>query len=178
MGGVGAADGLGPGFGEPEVADLALLDQARHRAHRLLDRHRVVDAVLVVEIDDVDFEPLEARLARLPHIFGRTVDLEALGRADLAELGGDDGVVAPPLDRLGDQFLVLAVGIGVRGIEQVDADIERTLDGGDGARIVVLAVADRHAHAAEPDGRDLQALRAQFAVFHCTLPASNAQPPL
>jgi hypothetical protein len=39
-----------------------------HHAHRDLDGHLLVDAVLVVEVDVVDAEPLEASLARCPHI--------------------------------------------------------------------------------------------------------------
>jgi hypothetical protein len=54
---VRAADRLRRGLGEPEVADLALLDELRHRADRLLDRTVSVDAVLVVEVDVVDAEP-------------------------------------------------------------------------------------------------------------------------
>src|SRR5690349_4738982 len=38
MRGVGAPDGLFAGFGEPEVADLALFDEPGHGADGLLDR--------------------------------------------------------------------------------------------------------------------------------------------
>src|SRR5262249_51439961 len=39
---VRATDRLRRGLRQPEVADLALLDELRHRADRLLDRHRLV----------------------------------------------------------------------------------------------------------------------------------------
>ena len=51
-------------LGQAEVADLAGLDQLGHRADGLLDRHRLVDAVLVVEVDVVDAEPLQATRRR------------------------------------------------------------------------------------------------------------------
>ncbi len=47
---------------------------AGHRADRVLDRHIGVDAVLVIEVDDIDAEPLQAGLAGLLHIFGAAVD--------------------------------------------------------------------------------------------------------
>ena len=54
MGLVGAADGVGAGLAQAEVAHLALLDQPRHGADRVLDRHVGIDAVEVIEIDDLD----------------------------------------------------------------------------------------------------------------------------
>jgi hypothetical protein len=59
-----------------------------HRAHRDLDGHLLVDAVLVVEVDAVDAEPLEAGLAGCPYIRRVTADLAlAVGEGD-GKLGG------------------------------------------------------------------------------------------
>src|SRR5438105_3377077 len=93
---VRAADGGHPGLGEPEVAHLAFLDQALHRTDGFFDRGLRIDAMLIVEIDDLDTEPFEARFAarsdvvrlaahaarhaaRFSHDaeFGRQVDLRA-----------------------------------------------------------------------------------------------------
>ena len=68
VGGVGPPDALRPGLAQPQKPDLALLDEPRHCADRLLDRHRRIDPVLVIEIDDIDAEPLQARLAGLGDI--------------------------------------------------------------------------------------------------------------
>ena len=57
-----AAEGVGAGLGEADVAHLALLHQARHRADRLLDRHRAVDPVQVVDVDVVHAEARQAAL--------------------------------------------------------------------------------------------------------------------
>src|SRR3712207_8492137 len=51
-------------FRDPEMPDLALLDEAGHRPHGVLDRDGGVDPVDVVEVDDIDAEPPEARFTR------------------------------------------------------------------------------------------------------------------
>ena len=66
---------------------MPAVDELRHRADRLLDRHAEVDAVLVVEVDVVDAEPLQRGLARLPHVLGVAAHLaRAVVVADVAEL--------------------------------------------------------------------------------------------
>src|SRR5206468_3675542 len=69
-----AADVLRQRLGQPEEAHLALVGELLHRADRLLDRRLRIDAVLLVEVDHVDPEPAQARLARLLHILGASVD--------------------------------------------------------------------------------------------------------
>ena len=78
------------------MAHLAGLDELGHRADGLLDRDGLVDAVLVVEIDVVDAEPLEARVAGLPDVVGVAANAEALAvlAADVAELRREHDLVA------------------------------------------------------------------------------------
>ena len=88
--GVRPADGVGRRLGQPEVADLARGDQLGHRADGLLDRHRLVDPVLVVEVDVVDAEPLQAGVAGLADVRRAAVDAAEARVArvpDDAELG-------------------------------------------------------------------------------------------
>jgi len=54
MHGMGATNSLGSGLAQTQRANLALLNQPGHRADRIFHRHRRIDAVLVVEIDDLD----------------------------------------------------------------------------------------------------------------------------
>src|SRR4051812_5741831 len=97
---VGAADGLGACFGEAERAYLARFDQTLHRADGFLDRHLRVDAMLVIDIDHVDPQALEARLARSEHMVRAAVDvLLAVRQLHLPELGGHYDVVAVTLER-------------------------------------------------------------------------------
>src|SRR6516165_7361723 len=141
MGRMGAPDALRPRLAQPEKAHLALLDEARHRPDRLLDRHRRIDPVLVIEIDGLDTEPLQARLASLRYIGGAAVDaVGAAGAPRLAELAGDHDSVAPALDRPAEQLLVLPPAIHVRAVEMVDAEIDRPVDQGDSCRVVARPV--------------------------------------
>src|SRR3974390_2664173 len=63
--GVGAADGFGAGFRKTEMLHLALLDQVLDGAGHVFDGYRGVDAVLVVEVDDINAEALKRTLKGL-----------------------------------------------------------------------------------------------------------------
>ena len=157
------ADRRGRRLAETDRARLAPLDQPRHRAHGLLDGHARIDPVLIVEVDHVHPQPLEARVAGLGHVLGPSVDEVAApgGILDLAELGGDEHLVAPAPDGLADQLLVLSPAVHVRGVEVIDAPIERVMDDGGRLGVVGLAVHPRHPHAPEPDGRHAEAALTQ-----------------
>jgi hypothetical protein len=73
----------------------------RGTTHRDLDGHSLVDAVLVVQVDAVDAQPLEAALARRPDVRRVAADLSlAVGERD-AELGSQLHLVPhPALQRL------------------------------------------------------------------------------
>ena len=151
---VRAADGLRIGFRQPERAYLALLDQPLHRADGVLDRRVRVDAVLVVEVDDVDAEALQARLAGLHHVLRPPVHaLLAVGLLHLAELGGDDRLAAPSvLERLAEQGLVMSPAVHVGGVEERHALVDGMADHGDRLVVVRVAVDARHRHQPQADG--------------------------
>ena len=134
MDGVGAADRLGRRLREPQEADLAGIDELGHRADGLLDRDVGVDAVLVVEVDVVDAQAPQRRVARVHHVLGAAVDAArrgVLGVADDPELGGQHHLVAPVGDRLADELLVGVRPVHVGGVEQRDPELERAVDRGD-----------------------------------------------
>ncbi len=56
-----ASDGLGSGLGQPEVLDLALLNQVLHRSRHVLDRDLGVHTVLVVPRAERGAPPPRAR---------------------------------------------------------------------------------------------------------------------
>src|SRR5215475_8127853 len=93
-------DGVRTGLAKAEMAYLALLDQTRHGADSLLDRNIGIDPVDVVEVDHVDAEPLEARIAGDRDIVGLSIDATALpaGAADIAELAGNQEFVTLAFD--------------------------------------------------------------------------------
>src|SRR5262245_22969963 len=87
MDGMGAPNRGRRGFRETEVAYLAALDEPGHGPDRVLDRHLGIDAVLVVEVDDVDTEPFEACVTRASHLGRRAIyRLRSIRSAHVAEL--------------------------------------------------------------------------------------------
>ena len=116
-------------LGQPEMPRLALLHQLRHRADRVLDRHRRIDAVLVVEVDHLDAQPLQARLARLHHVLGPAVHaVRAAGVLRLAELGCQHHTVAAAFERPADHLLIMAPAVHVGRIEMIDALVDGVAD--------------------------------------------------
>ncbi len=165
---VGPAEGVDAGLRQAEEAHLALLDQPFHGADGVLDRHRRIDPVLVVEIDGLDPEALQALLAGLHDVFGPAVDPEAaIGGALVAELGGDHRLAAIAI-RQGplQQLLIGAQAVHVGGVQEVRAPIQRFAHRGDGFIFVESAVDRGHGHAAEPQGGNLQPLPAELAHLH------------
>src|SRR4029079_10142253 len=84
LNGMSAADRRDTGLGQPEVADLAGLDELSNGAGDVLDRDIRVDAVLVEQVDDVGPQAPEGALD---------------GGADGAGSAGDAGLFAVPVLR-------------------------------------------------------------------------------
>ena len=150
------------GLGETEVADLAGIDQLGHRAHRLLDRDVRIDAVLVVEVDVVDGQAAQRRVAGGQHVLGSAVDAAGagiVGIADDPELGRQHDLVAPVGDRAPDELLVGVRAVAVRGVQQCDPEVECTMDRRHRLALVGAAVELGHAHASQPLSGDGQSLR-------------------
>src|SRR5215218_8992417 len=100
---VAAAEGLGGGLAQADVADLALLHELPHGADRLLDRRVRVHAMQVIKVDAVGAEALQRALDRAPDVLRGAVEdapvLAALVLLDPAgELGGDDVLLAVASD--------------------------------------------------------------------------------
>jgi hypothetical protein len=69
----------------------------------------------VVEVDHVDLQPLQGRLAGAEHKLRPAVGVLAAGTAEVAELGGQHHPGAPACQRLADQFLVMPLAVGGAG---------------------------------------------------------------
>jgi hypothetical protein len=82
----------------------------------------------------------------------------AVGQPHVAELGRQQDLVADALDRAADQLLVGAGRVGVGSVEEASPHLGGSRDGGGGRCRIGRAVDRRHAHAAEPDGRDCERL--------------------
>jgi len=160
MDGMGAADCVRSSLGQAEVADLAGLNELGHRPDGVLDRGLGVDPVLVVQVDGVDTEPLQARVTRLADVVGGAADAQELAvlAAHVGELRRDDRGLAAMGDGLADQLLVGERAVHVGRVEQRDAQLERAVDGADRLRVVGGAVELAHPHAAQALGGDGKAV--------------------
>ena len=154
---MGSADGSHARLGHAEVFDLARLDQVLDRPGHVLDGHLRIHAVLVVEIDGVDLQPLEGFLSHLPDVPGLAVGHRQLGwivRAGReAEFRGDHDLVTHRGEGLTDQDLVRIGSVDFGGVEEGDAQVHGLADEGDHLLgILGRAIGETHAHAAQAKG--------------------------
>src|SRR5436305_4077070 len=161
-------DRIGRRLGETEIADLSLDDELCHRTNGVLDRRIRIDAVLIVEVDVIDTEPSQRSLARLLNILRLAAQPEpsAVSSAHVAELRRDDNVVAMSVDCPTDELFVRERTVGVRGVEEGDAERERALDRRQRFGIITPEVEVGHAHTAQAEGGDSEALSAKGTCLH------------
>ncbi len=161
------------------MLDLPLADQVPDRPGHVLDRDVGIDAMLVVEVDGFDAEPLQRTFGDLSNVVGPTTDdLLAVSTAHLeSKLGGDHHLIAKGLQRLADHLLV-GRAVDLRGVEEGDPAFDsRTYQGDPGGLVDGRTVAVAEAHAAQAQRRDLQA-RSKRAPFHIELLIpTSAEPP-
>ncbi len=165
------ADGSGGGLGQTEMLHLSRIDEILDRACDLLDGHLRVHPVLVVEIDGVDSQSAKGTIDHQPDDVGvaghPSAGLAFDGIDVPPELGGDHHLALERGEGLADEFLVGIGAVDLGRVEEGDA----ALDCGAHQRdhlvpVGCLAVAAGHAHTAQPDGGDLQAVGAEGARFH------------
>ena len=117
--------------------------------------------MVLVEVDAIGAQRLQRGVDGLLEVLGAPVERPAaVGVAQVAALGGDQDVVAvDALQGLGDQALAMTdvravLGVGVGGVDQRHAGIDRGVDRADGL-ILVGPAGQREGHLAEADGKDL-----------------------
>ena len=160
MHGVGAADGVHTGLGQPDVANLALGHQLGHSADGVLDRSVRVDPVLVVQVDVVGAEALQGALDRGADVGRAAVEDAgpASGVRHQPELRRHHDLIAAALDGPADQFLVEVRAVDLSSIDVSDAQIQRPVDGADRLGVAALTgvVVAGHRHGAQADPGDVQ----------------------
>ena len=164
-----------------EVLDLAGLDEFLDRTGDILDGHIRVDAVLVIEVDGVHAEPLQRAVDDLLDHLGPAGDPAsrlALDGIDVpAELGRDHDLVLVRGERLAHELLVGVRTVDLGGVEEGHAAVHSGVDQRDHLLPVrLIAVAAGHAHAAQPDCRNLEAVGAQLAFIHNGNASDRAHP--
>src|SRR5262249_39786729 len=127
----------------------------------------LVHSMLIVQIDGIDAEPLQRCVAGRAHILGASVDGALVIRQRLvAELGRDYDLVAMLAEDRPDQFLVVADPVNIGGVEKVDPELDRALEGGGRFDVVARTVELRHAHASKSQFRNHESLAAEFSLLH------------
>ena len=175
-------DLLGVGVGQPDVGDLAAVGDLLDGADDLVVGHLRVGAVVLPQGQLLDAEALEAVVDGTTEVLGRAVGLPAAAvGADVAALGGEEHPVADAelVEDRGDQALVLALGagallvagaVGVGGVEERHARVER---GGDGVDELLagLGAGLVEGHQAETDRADLGG--SESACLHAADPTGG-----
>src|SRR6516162_3363293 len=101
------------------------------------------------------------------HVLGAPVDAAlAAGPEDVAELGRDYDSIPVRLKYSADQLFIAMVPVHVRGIEEVDAQFDRTIESRDRFAFIGNSVSLRHPHAPESHRRHDQPLTSELAFFH------------
>src|SRR5580693_9781975 len=96
-----ASDGIGPGFGQAEMPDLAGEDQVLDGSGNIFDRHSWIDPMLIKQINDIGPKPLQRCLRHFAYVLRAAVETRLLAVHDPeAKLGGDRDPTAHRLQRL------------------------------------------------------------------------------
>jgi len=155
------------------VADLALSHHLVERAGGVLERRVGIGPVHLVEVDVVGAEVAQGRLDAPAQRLRARVALQAVVGQQEAALGGDHHLVAAGLQlglqRLAEDLLRLPEAVGLRGVEEVDPELDGPAHGA--LRVLDLGLAPVPADlpGAEADARYLEACPTQPDVLHGVL---------
>jgi hypothetical protein len=169
MNGMGTAESGWGSFRETEITNLTSADEIGHGGDGVLDGSVGVDAVLVVKIDGLHAEALEAGVTGGANIFGFATDAAYVGIPGVAEdgkFGGEENGFAAIADGLADEDFVVTEAVDVGSIEKVDAEFEGAVNGGDGFGVIARTAEFGHAHAAETDGGNGGAIFSELTGLH------------
>ncbi len=152
------------------MPDLALGDQILDCAGDIFDRHIGIDAMLIEQIDDVGPEAFQRSLGDRADVLGAAVHpgLPAGRRLDAeTELGGDHHPLAHRGQRFAHHLFVGEGTIDLRRVEEGDAAVDCRADQRDAVGFAEgMAIGKVQAHAAEANGRNLETVLAEYALFH------------
>ena len=110
---------------QPDVADLAFLLQLDQLTDLVFERELVVDAVQLKQVDGVDAEPAQTQFRFLAQIGREAQRNPHVGPgAQQSRFGGDDQPVVG-MQRLADDLFGEVGAVGVRGVDEVDAEFGR-----------------------------------------------------
>ena len=142
------------------MPDLALVLELLQRADRVLVRDLRIGRVQLVEVDPVEPQPPQARLAALLEPLGARVARPLAGTGPpQAALGRDHEPVRIRVERLGDQVLAHLRAVRVGRVDQVDAELHDAPEEALGLLRIVGRAPDAlpgDPHGAEPEAVNLE----------------------
>ena len=115
----------------------------------------------LIQIDPLELQAAQARVACVPEIFGTAVADALLQPVAETALRGDDEPLRIGMERLGDDLLAYACAVDVGGVDQRHAQLDRTAHDAD----ALLAVAD-DTHRAETEPAHLELAPEQKRRIH------------
>ena len=147
-----------------DIAHLALLHEVVEGAQGLFDRRLGIGDMLLVEVDVIGVEPLQARLDGRHDVAPGGALQSPLPVHRPGKFAGEHDLVPPSGEGTAQLFLrPAALAIGVGGVEKGDAEIESLVH--DGARRRIID-APAEIVAAEPNRRDDQPGPTEIALLH------------
>src|SRR5262249_42105042 len=139
-----------------------------HGADSVLYWRVGVDPMLIIKVNHLNAEALEACFAAGAHIFGGAsyADEAPVRRSQDAELGCEHVLIAAVFYGAADQFLVSPHAIDVGRVKEGDTKVDGAMDRIDSFRLATWSIELAHAHAAEANGRNLQSRSTKLACLH------------
>src|SRR5262249_45009429 len=93
----------------PDVTDLAPPDEIIERSHDLFDGRERIEAVKLVNVDEIGAEAAEAGVDSFDQVVARGAEVIGPGAHAKRSLGRDDHLVATALDGLAENFFSHAI---------------------------------------------------------------------
>src|SRR5262245_28497080 len=134
----------------------------------------------LVEVDDLDAERLEAAVDRGLDVLGAGLPPDAerrLGLPGHPGLGRHDHLVAALAYRAADDALGPVLAVDVRGVDPVDAGVERGVASGERLLVLRAAPAPAQAPGPEADHRQLEVGAAEPPALHQRGVSATSSPP-
>src|SRR5437660_6192539 len=117
----------------------------------------------LVQVDSLEPQASKTSLTGGPEMLGATAHLPPIGsRAQESSLGGDDEVVRIRMERLGDEPFAHLGPVGVRRVDQCDAEPHGAAQDGD--RLVVIVRLPPNPLARDPHGPEAEAVDREVAA--------------
>src|SRR5450432_3066743 len=123
--------------------------------------------MLVIEIDDVDAQALQACLAGLLHIFWSAIHLAATASsAQVAKFRGEEDLPTSRSQRVGEEQFAGSIAVRVCRVEEIDSEVKRTIERRTCFRVIGIFRLEAQTETTETDCRNARAVAPELPGFH------------